>query len=624
MKQLLLDMLDIKNVLISFAFASCFVILSFQLFPQFFFSNNHEHSNLIITQMAGEASGEYNIRAFGLSFIIGLIIAFFLRLLAKQLESKYQLSQRMKSIDDKVVALAINAKKDESKRKKIILSTFYTILAISLAPNIFLFDLYNRNHLTNRILFTHTIFVGFVLAIVSIMVFLILCRLVYSSYSALLITLFLWFMFWFYGSMHRVTWVITCIGLFCVFMIMFRRYGLLFNKIQAVFNVLAFCICLFFILNFVPAIRNEIVFRDARARRFVAEEGEDVANFYIKREFMVNHNLPSPDIYWFHMDGLMNLNTFERFWDIPQDHVREALLDRGFMLYEDGFLRAGKTEWGLAALLSPALYSNYLSFIFNETYNFFMQPNSPLGQFWIFEEHVRRASQDGVNIFTDIEPYPELLTALLLAGYELKYELHYPPIPDTSRLHAVIHTDDALNRFLRSDLATLLNLVTPLNLPNSVGGQVIELVDNVDNNAPDIERPQLTWRVCMRSHIGMIWRAAGLEAYEYGLHRHDLYPIGFELAITEMFNAIDMILEYNPNAVIILQAEHGFHYATMHRQLLYDGFTNEQVLEMAFSVFSAVRIPPQYGGLDAPLSPQNISRELVNRFVGENYVLLYS
>jgi len=52
------------------------------------------------------------------------------------------------------------------------------------------------------------------------------------------------------------------------------------------------------------------------------------------------------------------------------------------------------------------------------------------------------------------------------------------------------------------------------------------------------------------------------------------------------------------------------------------GWSDEDVRRQQLSAFSAVRIPQIYGGLDAPLDPRNISRELVNRFVGENYELL--
>jgi hypothetical protein len=52
------------------------------------------------------------------------------------------------------------------------------------------------------------------------------------------------------------------------------------------------------------------------------------------------------------------------------------------------------------------------------------------------------------------------------------------------------------------------------------------------------------------------------------------------------------------------------------------GFSDSEQIKALTSTISAVRIPYQYGGLDHALAPQNITRELVNRFVGQNYTLL--
>ena len=103
--------------------------------------------------------------------------------------------------------------------------------------------------------------------------------------------------------------------------------------------------------------------------------------------------------------------------------------------------------------------------------------------------------------------------------------------------------------------------------------------------------------------------------------RIEHYPFAFADMLVSMLDAIDLILE-NPDAVIILQSDHGIYNYAVLRNLLEIGIPLDTVLELNYSVFSAVRIPAQYGGLDEPLNPLNISRVLVNRFVGENYALL--
>jgi phosphoglycerol transferase MdoB-like AlkP superfamily enzyme len=80
---------------------------------------------------------------------------------------------------------------------------------------------------------------------------------------------------------------------------------------------------------------------------------------------------------------------------------------------------------------------------------------------------------------------------------------------------------------------------------------------------------------------------------------------------------IDIILQYDPDAVIVLQGDHGIHYDPTYWDDT--GYTIKEINDMSFNVFSAVRIPEKYGHLDEPLEPLNITRWLVNNYVGPNY-----
>ena len=98
--------------------------------------------------------------------------------------------------------------------------------------------------------------------------------------------------------------------------------------------------------------------------------------------------------------------------------------------------------------------------------------------------------------------------------------------------------------------------------------------------------------------------------------------IAHAYSINIVLNAIDLILEQDPNAVIVIQSDHGLHIPDTQEFLQEQGFSDEELFLLINSTMSAVRIPEQYGGLGEPLDPRNISRELVNRFVGPNYQLL--
>jgi hypothetical protein len=103
------------------------------------------------------------------------------------------------------------------------------------------------------------------------------------------------------------------------------------------------------------------------------------------------------------------------------------------------------------------------------------------------------------------------------------------------------------------------------------------------------------------------------------------YPSQHYFAGKIVISYIDYILNRDPEAVIILQSDHGLHNDGNRRQLIFKyGKDDEDVRLMQNQTISAVRIPEKWGGLNQPMEPPNITRLLVNRYVGENYTLLSS
>jgi hypothetical protein len=109
-----------------------------------------------------------------------------------------------------------------------------------------------------------------------------------------------------------------------------------------------------------------------------------------------------------------------------------------------------------------------------------------------------------------------------------------------------------------------------------------------------------------------------------------LYLPQHKQAVKQMTAQIDTIIENDPDAVIIVQGDHGINGIGPGRDyfdsdFLYKrGYNLEDQLNLNLHCFSAVRIPPRYGRLSEPLDPLDIARYLVNNFVGKgNYDYLY-
>jgi hypothetical protein len=362
-----------------------------------------------------------------------------------------------------------------------------------------------------------------------------------------------------------------------------------------------------------PGISHEV--NIARAREAIAQTEDGEIPFYIKRDFIVDPDLPSPDIYWLHIDGLMNIETVEEFWGLCYEHYRKEIEERGFHIYEGATLNAGSTYPALTALLSPGFYDSF----FGEL----MERKETLLEAERREAVRGELAQVGLTYAEDIMPYLEFFNALAIRGYGMR-------LPEWGELPTSFeHLREGYNpvrrwwRNLREGyLPELLSLTTPLSLSVNLEytpNEVAHLEDGVEPVA------YFEWRIIHEAHMHSIGTIAmekddTLEERDYT--RYDLYPVGFERAIERTLKYIDEILGRNPYAVIVLQSDHGFHYFETQQHLLEAGYSLEQILELNSSTFSGVRIPQRYGGLEAPIAPLNISRVLVNRFVGGNYELL--
>ena len=501
----------------------------------------------------------------------------------------------------------------------------YTLASV-LMPSILLFDLFNRHHGRHQMFFLHAFIIAGLLALLGLLLFVVFKRITESIEGALLLVLLFWVTFWHYEMLlgaargllsgfflpSRV-FALLLLGIIGLVTIALRIKKPPLEKIGPAFNMLALSVLVIFIFNFVPGVNHEITFTRARAEVARLEESE--RPFYIKREFYVNPTLPHPDIYWFHMDGLMSIEKVEEFWGLDYDHFREKLHARGFLIYEGAQFNGGFSDAAMPALLSPAFYDSFWGEQLASAETMLTDERATQ----LFQQVLPRVGLEGRE---DIAPYFELFGAFFAGGYELTIHTYFEYLP-TSFGH--LYGEELVargewNRFTGSYLPAFLSEITPLPM---IHHEPIRK-DTYITHLVDIEPvANFTWFEYMDAHMGSMEHRVTEVTEVPNNRRYDLYPtLGFEYSFWKMMGEINRILERNPNAVIIVQSDHGIHISDAQEHLLEQGYSHEQILMLMHSVFSAVRIPDVYGGLEEPIAPLNITRELVNRFVGENYELL--
>jgi len=529
--------------------------------------------------------------------------------------------------------------------------------AASVLPNIFLLFLYAQNLEENFIRFQHVLILVGAFLLVGIIAFLVFKLVVKSSEAALLLCIVSWVLFWFFGSIFSLLPTNRPITLGIVLIlisgiaILLRFLKVTFEKLDFVFSSVAVVVCLMFVFNLANALR----LGGGLDLSAVQGEGE-----YVKREFNIDKSLPNPDIYWLWVDGMLSFATVERFFEDPQDDLRQELVSRGFVIKDDAMLHAGLSWVALPALFSPYFYDNYFGRLLQETNH--LTTSFERSRSGVLSSNIR---QD-IGIFEiHIAPYLELHHALAAAGYTLIQQSSPTTgfTPFTSHYFYNIGSSEVLlgrNPELQSvsspflagfeNLMDLIFATTPLYMarhaiwrllpdvnwePTPSHGHLVEpllvthphtealvkermhlnsLIDSFAIPSPKfvLSTPSFTHRLAWSSLVqGHPEILNPLAEYAY-INAH-------KYAVRMMLTMIDLILEENPYAVIVLQSDHGFHYIEHQRFLYENGMNDYDLFELINSTMSAVRIPARYGGLDEPIAPINISRELINRFAGQNF-----
>lgn len=541
-------------------------------------------------------------------------------------------------------------KKEEQKKYHPFKIALYW-LATAMMPNIFLFELYNRNRMVGTFFLHHVMILAGILAVVSLFGMTILRLLLKQYEGALLVLLTGWTFFWLFEATNRITpggrsvLLIAIVILLLIISALSIKFRNSFSEVRIVFNVLAGLLCVFLVMNMTPAIIN-------------VQSGNFDGEVQIRRRFNVDQTLPSPNIYFLMMDGMLGFDVMADFWDDEQAELIDELLARGFVINHDAHLVTLSTTYSIPAMFSPDLYDSFLGDTLASA-SHLMRPQR--------DEIIHAALHSAGVTLPDFAPYHEFFHAFMQAGYrqitiadldanvyvpiDIFYRLVGSNQPHDPQPLAVVNYGVNQNHFLHDavELIELLVLATPLpeRFVRTVRAGDLYWETIADHSAAvaqltattsrlsdevqmltylldsfSVEAPRLTFVTSMITHNWRWHEHDAAASQREATIRTDLYPLAHNYAAMVMLTMIDLILAQDPNAVIVLQADHGFHQRDTQEHLLSLGYSLADIIRLHHSTLSAVLIPAVYGGLDAPLDPRNIVRELVNRFVGQNYELL--
>lgn len=140
------------------------------------------------------------------------------------------------------------------------------------------------------------------------------------------------------ASMYiRVYAVAGALLLIVVLLLARKREG------QAFCTFMLFFTSVLLVMNLVPAVRTTLTMR---------EQNRAVDLTKVKTDFSVDPATDMPNVYWFHLDGMLGMDAYSTWFGDDQAEFRAALEKRGFSLNEKASFEANHaTSVAVTALM---------------------------------------------------------------------------------------------------------------------------------------------------------------------------------------------------------------------------------------------------------------------------------
>lgn len=337
----------------------------------------------------------------------------------------------------------------------------------------------------------------------------------------------------------------------------------------------------------------------------------------------VSSSLPSPNIYWIHCDGFLGIHSFQKYFHDSLDSFRNELRKKSFFIYDSAYLTAScSTKVAVTALMNPDFYDRFLIH--------HVQPER--NAVWEFKNE---------NLLAF---YRLIANQFYLAFEKKQYQVTVLPKDSwsSSYIERLSSMNEYYNAYLQTKSIDIFGYIARW-MPNSFflkNKEYLKAVsvdrsdcpdadkDYIRNNLLDIhaiqnlpipDHPSLTIIKCFAAHTPYAYDEKGKRRNSSPDHSDpEDYKPQHLLTTRVLLWTVENILEKDPDAVIVLQADHGLHCTTERQFREYFG-EKCNPHELWNQVFSAVRIPKKFRNGDEKYmarTPLNIVRYLINSFVG--------
>ncbi len=401
------------------------------------------------------------------------------------------------------------------------------------------------------------------------------------------------------------------------------------NNVLAIFEII--CIIISFMAIFLLGYNTVVAIYHGIS--YASRNSHYKENYNVK----VNDNTKNPNIYWVHMDGMASLDFINKYYKRDLSDYRNNLEDKDFYVNSDTSFNGGyHTILALNALFNPMYYDNFLKDYLAE-----------------YEKCVKNKciTKNSVDFkdTTEIRFNNELFQGLKKKNYttisialfdqytsmdaDYIYDLNGQKIGYFKNNNS---QDDLYNYVLKVRGQRFNHLVDnylaekkikpvfsnkdyPL-LSSTDSLQIKSIMKSLEDSYSIEDNPKFYFIDNIILHLNWNFDENGKLIREFNDDLDD-YDKTYIYALKLMVEMISYIQNKDNNAIIIIQGDHGIHAVDDKTMKSYYNVDSNELLNIRNSTFSAIYIPEEYKNGDEIYlnNPLNISRYIINNYVGNNY-----
>lgn len=381
-----------------------------------------------------------------------------------------------------------------------------------------------------------------------------------------------------------------------------------------------------------------------------------------KLDVKVDEKLDTPNIYWIHCDGMMGLLAMEKYFKYDNADLKKYFANANYSYNEDASLVAGhKTQLSLTAMFNPYYYDNFFKKYLFELENSFTSKSkrtSFMVDYYEIEEKrlhnelfkaLANRNYSTVAI-AEFNQYTGFYTDYFYDYYvyDKKYRHvlpekefrvmdnrdiddgerikllsymrfnHFKPLLETTSLYPMLKDVNYLDYdTLNYDDINNSNLKYINDSNYWVSKAIIKGIDE-SLNILDNKFMFIDFKL---NHLPITFNYYGEYIDISNEYNFNYYLGNYGYATKLLTEILEYIRIKDEDAVIFVQGDHGIHMLDEKLIMKYFNISLEEVQDIRNSVISAYYIPDKYKNGDEIYlnNPLNLSRYIVNSYVGKNY-----